>query len=293
MIKPMDNEKLARAAVWVSASAVMWCLAAAIASTSLTLIADVVNASLDLAACVLAYVTLRLQRGTYRALLDYGVGKLEAIASLFIGLLAGGGAAFVLYEAFRALVNPQPVSGGGIVWGLIGCWVISGLCGRLWWQFKRQLSHGDSSITAAQMHIHLISCWTSLGVSVPLACSLVFNAGWVRYLDVMISVALGLFAAHVGWGMVRHSLGNMVDQSLDEPLQVIINRHLVEHFETYGMFEKVRSRTCGTDIFIEIFLNFQPHTSIGDIQVVFDAIKGGIESDIHKSHVTMIAAAVK
>ena len=288
-----ENEKLARSALWVQAFAVVWCVVAAATSTSVTLMADAVSALLDLAACLLAYGTFRLGRGSYRSLLDYGVGKLETLVTLFVGLLCGGGAAFVLYDVFEMLANPQPLSGTGIWCGLIGSCFIGMCSGRLWWQIKRQMQSHPSLMLVAQMNIQLIGFLTAVGVSVPLVCSLIFDDAWVRYLDILIAVVLFVLTASVGLGMIRRSLAGLLDQALAEGQQSIINRHLVAYFDAYDMFDKVRSRTSGGDVFIEIFLNFHPDTTIGDIQMVLGGIKGGIEREIPGSQVVMVAGAVK
>ncbi len=288
-----ENEKLARTALWVQAFAVVWCVVAAATSTSVTLMADSVSALLDLAACLLAYGTFRLERGTYRALLDYGVGKLETLATLFVGLLSGGGAAFVLYDIFEMLAHPQPLSGTGIWSGLIGCCFISICSGRLWWQLKRRIRSTPSVMLITQMHVQRIGFLTAIGVSIPLMCSLIFTADWVRYLDILIAVVLFVFTAAVGFGMVRRSLGCLSDQALACGQQSIINRHLVKYLDEWDVFDKVRSRTSGGDVFIEIFLNFHPNTSIGNIQVVLNGIKGGIEQEILGSQVIMVAGAIE
>jgi divalent metal cation (Fe/Co/Zn/Cd) transporter len=288
-----ENEKLARTALWVQAFAVVWCVVAAATSTSVTLMADAVSALLDMAGCLLAYGTVRLERGTYRALLDYGFGKLETLATLFVGLLSGGGAAFVLYDVFEMLANPQPLTGAGIWSGLIGSCFIGAFSGRLWWQLKRRLRTTQCVMLTTQIHVQRIGFFTALGVSVPLACSLIFDADWVRYLDILIAVVLFVFTAVVGLGMIRRSLGCLLDQALTCGQQSIINRHLAQYFDAYEMLDKVRSRTSGADVFIEIFLNFHPNRSIGDIQVVLGDIKGGIEREIPGSQVIMVAGAME
>ncbi len=287
-----EQEKLARAAVGVQMLAMVWALASALTSNSLTLAADALGGSLEVASCILAYISLRLQRGSYRFLLDYGIGKLETLASLFIGFFTGLGALFVLYEAIRSTLAPSPVTGRGIWIGLIGCLVIASLCARLWWQLKEHAKRHPSPITTTQMRIQAIGFWSAVGVSLPLACSLIAHGSWVRYLDIAVSIAIGTFTARMGWQMIRHALPDVLDQSLSEPLQTVINQHLVAHFDHYEMFEKVRSRTSGSDIFIEIFLSFDPSTSIGTIQSVTDSIKNSIGQQISGAHVLVIASAI-
>ena len=72
---------------------------------------------------------------------------------------------------------------------------------------------------------------------------------------------------------------------------MIVNQHLVIHFDAYENLEKVRSRSSGSDVFIEIFLSFQPQLSISSIQSVINELTAGLEKDIRNSHVTVVASA--
>jgi divalent metal cation (Fe/Co/Zn/Cd) transporter len=198
-----------------------------------------------------------------------------------------------VYDVFLMLANPQPLSGAGIWSGLIGSCFIGVFSGRLWWQFRRRLRTTQCVMLTTQMHVQRIGFFTALGVSVPLVCSLIFDAEWVRYLDILIAVVLFVFTAAVGLAMIRRSMGCLLDQTLARGQQSIINRHLAQYFDGYETLDKVRSRTSGVDVFIEIFLNFHPNRSIENIQVVLGDIKGGIEREIPGSQVLMVAGVMK
>lgn len=293
MMRAIETEKLAHVALIVQVCALVWGIVAAVTSNSLALLADALGALLDVASLGLAYASLRLQRGSYRFLLDYGIGKLETLATLAIGVLTGVAAIGIIYRAGEVLLMPQRIAGPGIRLGIAGCMIMAVCCGGLWWRFRQQSARQRTPIVVTQVHVQAIGFWTALGVSVPLVCALFSEAPWVRYLDIAVSLAIGVFTARLGWKMVRHSLPDALDQSLSEPLQAIINRHLVGHFDKYAMFEGLRSRASGTDTFIEIVLSFDPSTPIGDIQTVADSIKASIEQDIQGSHVTVVATALQ
>jgi cation diffusion facilitator family transporter len=293
MTEHSPPENLARAAVAAQLVALSWTVVSAITSNALTLEADALAGALEVASCLLTYVLLRLQRKSYRFLLDYGAGKLETLATLSVGLLTSAGALFIFHEAVVSALQPRPLVGRGIRLGLVGCAVMSAVWACLWLLFWRQTRRHRPQIMAAQMNLQIIGFWTAVGVSVPLLCSLWSDASWVRYLDSAVSIAIGMFTAYFGWRMIRHALPEVLDQSLSEPLQAVINQQLVAHFHSYGMLERVRSRASGGDVFIDIFLSFHPATSMGDIQTVIDSIRDGIERQIHGARVTVVPSATR
>ncbi len=50
------------------------------------------------------------------------------------------------------------------------------------------------------------------------------------------------------WGLILNII------SLEEPLQILINRQLAQYFEAYTRLDGVRSRYVGRRVFIDIFL---------------------------------------
>ena len=75
-------------------------------------------------------------------------------------------------------------------------------------------------------------------------------------------------------------------------MQMVVNRHLIRHFDSYEMLDRVRSRRSGGDVFIEIFLAFDASRTVGDIQPLIDDLRQGIESEIRRSRVTVVSRAL-
>lgn len=286
-----STEGIAIAGLGVSMIALIGCTIAVATSHSLTLIADLCSAALDLTAEVLAYATFRIQRSRQRNLLDYGVGKVETLASLFIGLLTAFSVILIAFNAVESMVDPTAPTGFGITLGLVMSLFFGVTDGWLWWRCRREYAVNPSPIVATQTRMNATACITAVGVAGTLAITLLTQASWLHLLDMLTSVIIGAFATSQAWQMIRHSLHDVLDQSLAEPLQMIVNQHLVIHFDAYENLEKVRSRSSGSDVFIEIFLSFQPQLSISSIQSVINELTAGLEKDIRNSHVTVVASA--
>ena len=84
---------------------------------------------------------------------------------------------------------------------------------------------------------------------------------------------------------------DLLDQSLSEPLQMIINRVLVKHFEAYMSLDRVRSRTAGNAVFVDIFLGFSPDTTMAQVQPVIDDMRATLELEIPHAEVSVISRA--
>ncbi len=92
------------------------------------------------------------------------------------------------------------------------------------------------------------------------------------------------FLIFSAYGVVSTSLGDLLDRTLDESLQLIIVRALARHFDEYAGFHGLRSRRSGRDVYIEIFLEFDGTRPMSDVQRSIDAMASTIEQDIPGSH---------
>ena len=67
----------------------------------------------------------------------------------------------------------------------------------------------------------------ALGMMRSDAMTLLVSAGWVDYLDTIAALVVGATLVHSAWNLIRTALPDLLDQSLSEPLQMIINQALV------------------------------------------------------------------
>ena len=123
------------------------------------------------------------------------------------------------------------------------------------------------------------------------AVSMTVSQPWVMYLDPLTSCITLAFMINCGWHLIRHSVHDLLDRSLGEPLQILITKQLANYFYSYNSLDGVRSRYSGRQIFIEIFLGFDAGKSLGEIQLVMDGIKQHLEEAIPHAEVTIIPRA--
>ncbi len=292
MSKNDDIESLSLLGLGLTGLGLLGSVFIVLTTNSLVVVADLCNSTLEFAADLLAYVTFRLLRSNRFALLEYGLGKFENVASLFIGLLMILSVLLLAVIALDRMADPVELAGTGTWLGLVFSGVFGLLNARLWRQSGVQLKKNPSPIVDTQHRLFATKTIMDLVVFITFSLSLTLHFGWVHYVDTVASLVIGGFMIAAAWRMIRHSLRDLVDHTVNESLQMTINQHLVRHFDAYSMLDKVRSRCSGGDIFVEIFLAFDSRLRIGEIQPVIDALRDGLEREIRNARVTVISRAL-
>ena len=160
-------------------------------SGSLALIADAIHNLSDAAALAIALIARRIARVPADDDHTFGHGRAELIAAvfnlswlIFIGI-------FLIFEAIKRLIDPQPVEGWTVV-------VVAGvaLAVDLWTVFLTYRMAKDSmNIRAAFIH-NMSDALASLGVII--GGVLILTFGWL-FVDAIVTLAIaGYILAHAG-----------------------------------------------------------------------------------------------
>lgn len=260
-------------------------------ANSLVLVADFFNSLLQFCSIYLSWFTLRRLRQDNRALFNYGLGKIENLASLMIGIFMLASVLIMTFLIINRLLHPVRLHGFGIWMGIACTFVFGIINARLWWRSRQHQRHAPSPIVDAQCRLFAIKTLANTCMFFNFVVSMAVSRPWVMYLDPLISCMTLAFMLNSGWHLLRHSVHDLLDRSLAEPLQILITKQLVNFFDAYTSLDGVRSRYSGRHIFIEIFLGFDARKPFGEIQGVMDAIKNNLEKEIPHAEVMIVPRA--
>lgn len=263
-------------------------LAALAASRSSVILADFCKTSLEFFAVLLAWIVIRrIQRGADERF-QYGMGKLENLSSLFVGVIMIVSILVILINAVNSIRHPSHITGAGVWISLVSqvayLLINAGLC----WKARQLFRQDASPIMASQMRLFASKAFANLFILFSLGLSLMLHAhSWSMLIDPVASLGIALFILLAATGIFSSSFCDLLDRTLDEGLQIIILRELARHFNSYEAFHGVRSRRSGSHVFIEIFLEFDGEKKMNAVQPVIDKLRHGIESQIPHSRVTV------
>ena len=126
----------------------------------------------------------------------------------------------------------------------------------------------------------------SLAVFASLGLTLIlFQYSWATYLDPFFSLVYIGYAGVSFLPGLMDGIRELSDKSLQEDLQLRIDRRLAENFHGYSAFHGVRSRRSGGRVFIEVALSFPSGQSVAAALETVERLRRGMESDIPGSEV--------
>jgi len=262
---------------------------AAVLSMSIVLFADAVKCLNEIIATFFAYLTIRKMAkggaGTY----DYGMGKFETMTSVITGGVMFVSLLLVFFVAMYRIVHPESIVHEGAYLGVL--LMIIGVCMNtlLWKKNYRVFLKEPSPIMDSQWRLFRTKAISDFSVLLSLIFSLALSHyAWSYYIDPVASFFIAGVLFFSGWRVITSSLPDLLDRTLDEELQMVIVQHLVVFFNDYSALHGVRSRRSGSNVYIEIFLEFDGEKRMCEVQQTIDRIKASLEAEIPKSKVSIV-----
>lgn len=260
-------------------------------ANSIILYADLLRCVVEFLAIVFSWLILGHIGRSDRSHFNYGFGKLEQLASLAVAFAMLLSFVVVMVAAVGRFLSPQVVhdAGQGFVLGNL-----SVLGNGAMWAYYRALGRSENSaVIDSQARLFRAKTAASVIVVVALVPFFVSGPGWLQlYADPVGSVLLSGFLLHSSVALFSSSMGELVDASIDERLQLLILGALIQHEALYSGFKEVRSRRVGNRILVELFLEFTAKTTMSEFAESSAALKNTLHSQIPDIEVTIIPTAL-
>jgi cation diffusion facilitator family transporter len=283
-----NKETEMRSAAMAAAIDVLFSVVALAAATSAIIFADFLKTFLEFVAVLLSWYALRRIRRGGGNQFDYGVGKLENLSSLVVGILMFGCLVLILVNAVRNLLNPSSVTGIG-VWICLANQIIYVFINS-WYSVraKRIAVEQNSPLMASQAGLFRTKAVANGFILISLVLSLsLANKSWAHYIDPIASLTVAASILFAALGIFKDSALDLLDRTLEENSQLVILRGLAKYFDRYEELHEIRSRRAGSVVFVEIILSFPPTQSAAEVQDSARILKSELENEIPGSRVTI------
>jgi cation diffusion facilitator family transporter len=204
-------ERLAR---WSLATGVAVLLLKGVAwrlTGSVALLSDALESIVNVVASLAMLFAVRIARLPADRNHPYGHGKAEYLSAVLEGLLIAVAAVLSIVAASGRLAHPRPLEAVGL--GLGVSVFASALNGLLAWRLIAAGKALRSPALAADGRHILSDVVTTAGVLVGVALARL--TGWWR-LDPLLACFVAVNILWMGWKLVRHSVGALMDEVLDE-----------------------------------------------------------------------------
>lgn len=262
---------------------------AAATSNSSLLLADALKTGFEFIAVLLAWLSIR--RITRGGGLDFefGIGKLENLASLVIGALMVLGVAVISFAAIRFIIAPSHVTGIGIYISLADQVFYGVVNGYLMRRATLAAKRENSPIMASQAKMFFAMFFGNIFIFITVSLGLLLHHyEWSVYIDPLAALVVAATIVMAALEVFSTSCYDLLDGALAEEDKLRIMRVLAENFDRYDMIHGVRSRRSGNRAFIEIFVGFDPDKRVREVDRDIEALRHAVSEQIGNSSVIVV-----
>ena len=227
---------------------------AGVAGHSAAMVSDAVHSLSDFVTDIVVLVFVRVSARPQDEGHDYGHGKFETLATLFIGLALAAAAVGIVVSGATKLASwlqgedlPSP--------GKIALWaaLISIITKEILFHYTRIKGRKlNSPALEANAWHHRSDALSSIGTAIGIGGAIVLGERWT-VLDPLASIVVGAMLVKVAWDLLGPSFGELTDSSLPTDMEQEMLR-IISAVEGVEDPHNLRTRRIGNHIAAEVHI---------------------------------------
>lgn len=259
---------------------------AGIVAGSSAMVADAVHSLSDFLTDLIVLVFVRIGAKPQDESHDYGHGKFETLATLFVALALVGAAIGIIVSG--SLKIARWLQGETLETpGLLALWaaLLSILVKEI--LFRYTIAKGralESPAVVANAWHHRSDALSSIGAAIGIGGAILLGQRWA-VLDPLASIVVGGMLVKVAWDLLRESTGELTDSSLSAETEREIEE-IIRSFPQVSEPHNLRTRRIGNRIAIEAHVRLDGAMSLNEAHDIVSDIERKIRD--HFGHGTIV-----
>ena len=263
-------------------------LVSAILSRNLLVYVDLLDSSMYLISLVLIVVLSQKLTKDLRYEYNYGVGKIEAIASLLCDGMGCFGLLITLGFSVQSIIRPEQPS--DFVIAVVGLKVINVSFDTAFFVKQRKITKIHSSAISNANYAEALSAllFDSVALVSLFVMWLLRNHPIGGYISPVVSILVAIYLMFGYVKRIRQALTELTDKTLPEEEQMKILSILTRHYDSYSQVHSVNSHKSGDCIRIDMHLSFERNTSFEEILTLKKQMQDELDSQFGNCIVNII-----
>ena len=274
--------KTARLSILSNSALIVLKLITGIISGSVSIISEAIHSSLDLAAAIMAFYSVKVSGLPADEKHPYGHGKIENVSGVVEALLIFIASIWIIYEAVQRLEHQKPIEALPVG---IAVMLISSIINFIVSKRLYKVAKETESIALEADALHLkADVWTSMGVAVSL--SIIWITEYT-ILDPIVAILVAIFILRESYILLKTAFSPLLDTTLpDEDVETIkmIIRNASPDQVT---FHRLRTRRSGFQKFIDLHLEVPENMSVKESHDICDRIEKEVEEKVNNTEVVI------
>jgi len=283
------KEKVALLSVASNATLVLVKLVVGFLIGSVSLISEAIHSAVDLLAAAIALFSVKTSSIPADSRHPFGHGKIENISGTVEALLIFAAAVWIIVEAVKKLMEPEPIAAIG--WGvgvmLASAAVNFGVSKML---FKVGRETDSIALQADAWHLRT-DVYTSAGVMGGLA--LIWGAEWLfpgrdfYWLDPVVALGVALMIMKAAYDLTTQAAKDLLDVHLPRVEVDWIRQAILDMDGIIHGFHDLRTRKAGHFRFVEFHLKVEPRMTVADSHAIAKDLSEKIKTQFPYTTVTI------
>lgn len=271
-----NNATLMRIASYASVTTALILIAAKLiawySSDSISILASLIDSSLDLLASIVSLLAIRHALQPADKEHRFGHGKAEPLAALGQSMFIAGSAIMLLFQASGRLVHPQPLTSSVELGIAVMLFSMLATIGLLLLQRYVIVKTKSTAIRADSLHYQ-----SDLLVSFSVIVALLLTQFGLPWFDPLMAVLIAAYVLFSAWKIFRDAVDLLMDHEVTDAERQQITRLVLKHPQAKGMHD-LRTRRSGTTIFIQLHLELGSELTLQQAHDVSDKVSHDIRA---------------
>ena len=243
-----------------------------IISGSIAVLSSAIDSLLDLFVSLFNYFAVFSSEKNADTRYNYGRGKIEALASLFEGLIITLSWIYIFYEAVMKIINNETVS---YLWISIIIMLISVIITWALVYFLEYVAKKTNNLVIKSDAIHYkTDLYSNAWILVWLA---IISFTWLYYIDSIIWIIISLFIIYSAWELIEKWYNLLLDVSINEE-EVEKIKEIIRWHNLVTDFHELKTRQVWNVKYVEVHLVFNPKILLIDAHRIGDHVEYQIPS---------------
>lgn len=261
---------------WINALLASIKLTAGYLSQSQALIADGLHSVSDLMSDFLLLFAARHATRDADAEHPYGHGRIETLFGIAQGLILGGFAVGIAYDAAQRLLEPARLLQPGIAALVIAGVAVLAKEG-LYRYTLRAARRLRSNMLRGNAWDHRSDAISSVIVVVGVSGTLL----GLPYLDALAAIGVALMIVKIGWDLIWQSLRELIDTALDAETVERIRQQILR-VSGVRHVHMLRTRKSGGDALVDVHIQVDPTLSVSEGHRIGERVRKDLIAEIEE-----------
>lgn len=247
-------------------------LGAWLATGSVALLSTLIDSTLDAFASILNLVAVHQALQPADRQHRFGHGKAEPLAGLGQSAFIAGSGLFLVGEAGKRLVDPQPVTHGLVG---VGVMVVAIVLTVLLVRFQRFVIRRTGSVAINADSLHYASD-VMMNASVIVSLLIAEEFGW-EFIDPLFALGIAGFILYSAAKIAWRSFNLLMDREFPDEQRGRIKAICAAHPDVRNVHD-LRTRSSGLQSFIQLHLELDGDITLRQAHAISDAVEADIRA---------------